>query len=84
MMPVIDLALRYKKPARYDDVLDIYTRIRKAPRTRIRIEYDVQRTGERDVLVQGHVSLCFFDVSRNRPTVAPPSLAALFERALAV
>ena len=45
-MPVIDLAVQYKRPAYYDDVLDITTCFADVPSTRIRLDYDVHRVGE--------------------------------------
>ncbi len=83
IMPVVDLAVRYKVPAYYDDVLEITTRFEAAPRVRVPIGYEVRRVGEPAVLATGHVTLCFFDRARNRPVVAPPPVQALFERALA-
>ncbi len=81
MMPVIDLSVRYKRPALYDDLLHIKSVVAETPRTRIRIDYEVRRAGETAVLATGHVTLCFIDAVNKRPTVAPPSLVALFEHA---
>ena len=77
-MPVIDLALKYRNPATYDDLLAITCLVTEPPRTRIRIEYEVRRDGEPDLLVTGHVSLCFIDTHRNRHVMAPAGLRALF------
>ena len=77
-MPVIDLAVKYRKPAQYDDLLAIDSIIKEVPRTRIRIDYEVRRKDETDLLVTGHVSLCFIDTNRNRPVIAPPEVLRLF------
>ncbi len=77
-MPVIDLALKYHLPARYDDLLEIETLISEPPRMRIRCDYTVRRKGEATPLVTGHVTLCFIDAKRNRPTLAPDHIQALF------
>lgn len=81
-MPVIDLALQYKRPAQYDDLLEITASFDEIPRMRVRIDYEVRRAGEAEVLTQGHVTLCFFDPARGRPRVAPPQVTELFARAL--
>ncbi|GIV57598.1 MAG: thioesterase [Rhodothermaceae bacterium] len=84
IMPVVDLAVQYRRPARYDDLLEITTIFRDVtPRVRVRIDYEVRRAGEPEVLVTGHVTLCFFDPARQRPITAPPAIAEVFARALA-
>jgi len=78
IMPVVDLAVQYKRPAHYDDLLEILARVRQLPETRIRIDYEVRRTGEDLMLVTGHVSLCFVDAQRRRPIRAPADFRRLF------
>jgi len=83
IMPVIDLAVQYKRPAHYDDLLEIHTVFADdMPRLRVRIDYEVRRAGEMVVLATGHVTLCFVDAARQRPVAAPASVVAVFERAL--
>ena len=79
MMPVIDLAVQYKKPALYDDLLEIKVMVPTPPRYKTRIEYEVYRSGEEAILVTGHVSLCFIDMETRRPIMAPDEYLALFE-----
>lgn len=82
IMPVVDLAVQYHRPARYDDVLEIVARIGEVPSTRVHIDYEVRRAGEPARLATGHVTLCFVDTVRNRPIRAPEHVAALFAAAL--
>lgn len=79
IMPVVDLSVQYKRPAHYDDLLEITVRVPEMPSTRVRLEYEVRRSGESDMLVTGHVTLCFIDRSRNRPVRAPEHFSALFD-----
>ncbi len=81
-MPVIDLAVQYKRPAYYDDLLEINTCFDEVPRVRVPILYEVRRAGEPMLLTSGHVTLCFFDQERGQPTSAPRAVRALFEQAL--
>lgn len=81
-MPVIDLAVQYKRPARYDDLLEINACFDEVPRVRVPIFYEVRRVGDPTLLISGHVTLCFFDQERQRPTSAPPAVRTLFENAL--
>lgn len=84
LMPVIEVAVQYKRPALYDDVLEIITRFPdEVPRMKVRIEYTVRRTGDPTLLVAGHVTLCFVDAQTRRAIPAPPLITTVFERALA-
>ena len=82
IMPVIDLAVQYKRPARYDDLLDIKTVFTETtPRVRIPISYEVRRVDEPALLVTGQVTLCFFDVKRGCPIAAPEDIVKVFQNA---
>lgn len=81
IMPVVDLSVQYKRPAYYDDQLEILTRVRNVPEARVHIEYEVRRAGEEQQLVTGHVTLCFVDSNRRRPVRAPDRFRALFSGA---
>ena len=83
IMPVVTVDVQYKRPSHYDDLLDIVTRFEAVPDVRVPIAYAVQRSGESDVLVTGHVTLCFMDAERRRPTRAPDPIRTLFEQAIA-
>jgi acyl-CoA thioester hydrolase len=69
MLPVMDVAVRYHRPARYDDLLEIPVAVTHT-RVRIRFDYVVHRTGEKAALCSGHsVHAC---VNKDgRPTRAP-------------
>lgn len=79
-MPTVDLAVRYRQPARYDDLLEIRVMLKEKPRMRIRIDYEVRRVNAPDILTTGHVTLCFLDVERQRPVLAPDSFSDVYER----
>lgn len=78
LMPVVDLAIQYRRPAFYDDLLEIVARVEDIPDSRVRIEYEVRRSDEEQQLVTGHVTLCFVDAERGRPVRAPEPFRALF------
>lgn len=83
MMPVVDLQLKYHRPCLYDEVLEVHTFVKEVPRTRIVIHYEVYGTGDPKCRVSGIVTLCFVDMARNRPVLAPASLQETFARAIA-
>lgn len=73
MLPVRELKVRYWKPARYDDLLRVVSRISQEPKASILIEHEIYRkeaTGE-SLLVTGTVELVFVDRQSMRPIRAP-------------
>lgn len=79
-MPVIDLAVQYRRPARYDDLLVVRTVFPdSAPLARVNIEYVVFRDQEpAAAIVTGRVSLCYIDTATGRPTRAPKRVLDAF------
>ncbi|MFA5264556.1 MAG: thioesterase family protein [Opitutaceae bacterium] len=71
-LPVLELHVNYKKPARYDDVIVIVAVLREKPTLRVKIEYEVLR-GE-ELLATGHTLHAFIDKT-GRP-VRPPATFA--------
>jgi acyl-CoA thioester hydrolase len=74
-MPVIELNVRYKKPAHFDDVLRVETRLGALSRVTVRFNYTVTRpqlddTDAAELLLEGHILLACVD-SRNRPRGLP-------------
>lgn len=55
LLAVVDVALRYLKPARFGDELTIETRIAEVERVRVRFEYEVKLADE--VVCRGHTVL---------------------------
>jgi acyl-CoA thioester hydrolase len=52
-LPVIEVASRHFRPARYDDELVVRTRLLEATRARIDFEYEVRRDLEEPLLSRG-------------------------------
>src|SRR5438128_5701405 len=52
-LPVVETAVRFFRPARYNEVLEIETNV-SAGRVRIRFDYQVRRQGGPELLVEGH------------------------------
>ncbi|MFM9277734.1 acyl-CoA thioesterase [Paenibacillus jiagnxiensis] len=45
MLPVIDVNLKYHKPAKYDDQVIVYTQITKLTSMRLNFAYEIRRMG---------------------------------------
>jgi len=70
-MPVVDLAVHYHRPTEYDDMLEITARFNTESVARFRVDYEIRRAGDPELLVSGQTTLCYFDKERNRPIRAP-------------
>ena len=53
LLPVIHASCDYHLAARYDDLLEIATRIQKVSRAKIQFAYEIRRRGEDDLLAEG-------------------------------
>ena len=73
LLPVVQLDLTYKLPARYDELLEVHTHITQPPTSKLVLHCEVRR-GE-DLLVVGRVVLVFVDGKTGRPKRAPEQLA---------
>jgi acyl-CoA thioester hydrolase len=69
-LPIVSMTLNYKKPARYDDLLNVKTTFKN--QTSVKIEFDCEITNEQnELLTTAHFILVFVDVKTGRP-IAPP------------
>ena len=71
-LPVLEVGVRYLRPARYDDTITIVTTLREKPILRIRLDYEVRRGDE--LLATGQTTHAFID--RNGRPVRPPAVFA--------
>ncbi len=70
MLPVVDFHIAYKKPAYYDDLITVKTRINKKPTSKIIFEYEMFNEGG-DLLNTAEVVLVFVDIKSGKPRKAP-------------
>lgn len=70
-LAVTSLSIRYKRPARYDDVLEIFTTITDIGHVKIDHQYEVKREGE--LLATATTTLACLDHD-GRPRLLPPEL----------
>jgi len=73
--PVIEAGAEFQAPARYDEEIEIETRLTGAEGVRVRFEYVLRRTGDARVLSKGFTvhAACGRD---GRPTRLPEDLRA--------
>jgi acyl-CoA thioester hydrolase len=69
-LPIVSMHLNYKKPARYDDLLTIHTKLKKY--SGVKIEFDCEIFNEnQELLTTAHFILVFIDLKTGKPTHPP-------------
>jgi acyl-CoA thioester hydrolase len=76
-LAVTGTGCRYRRPARYDDVLVISAGVPSVGRARMTIAYEVRRDGE--LLADGHTEHAVLDEA-GKPQRLPANVRALFEQ----
>ena len=69
-LPVVNLQIKYNKPAYYDDELIIRTTIKEMPSARITFYYETLNS-KGELLNTGEVVLVFMDKKTRKPCLAP-------------
>ncbi len=69
LLPVLEVSVRYLRPARYDDTITVVTTLREKPVLRIHLEYELFKDDV--LLVTGKTTHAFID-REGRP-VRPPA-----------
>jgi acyl-CoA thioester hydrolase len=82
-LPVIEAHASYKKAARYDDLLQVVTILRDTPVARVRLDYEVYKDGDKDLLADGYTIHSFVNAESGKPTRAPAQFVEAIERAIA-
>jgi len=82
LLPVIEAHARYKKSARYDDLLIVETIVKELPVARVRIEYKVVVEGGTESIVEGYTVHGFVNAATGRPTRAPAMFLQTLEEAM--
>ena len=77
-LPVLEIGVKYFRPAVYDDTITIVTTAREKPLLRIRLEYEVTRGDE--LLATAFTVHAFID-REGKPVRPPPNAVAAFAAA---
>ena len=73
-MPVGELQTRFRRPARYDDLLTIRVLLRElAEGSRVKFEYEI-RNEAGDLLTEGYTLMVFVNTTTGRPVAIPESV----------
>ena len=75
-MPVGELRTRFRRPARYDDLLTVRLLLRQpAEGARVLFEYEIYNEAQ-ELLTEGHTLMVFVSTSNGRPVPMPASIQA--------
>ena len=76
-LPVTHAEVDYRRPARYDDLLEITAYVSSQKGVRIEISCEVRRKGEPELLVSGFTRHAFVSTETFRPIPPPERLLAI-------
>ena len=81
MMPIVDVAVKYRNPALYDELISVTAFVDEAPMARMTFRYEVRGEDGREIAT-GSTTLGFIDSQTRRPQRAPQWLLEVLEREL--
>ncbi len=70
MMPIVDVSIKYRKPAYYDELISVTAYVDELPMARMNFRYEVRGEDGRDI-ASGTTTLGFIDSQTRRPQRAP-------------
>jgi acyl-CoA thioester hydrolase len=71
MLPLLEVNVRYKNPAYYDDLLFVRAFVPEYPTLKIHVEYTIHRTEEKILVAEGFTEHVFMKKD-NKKAVRPP------------
>lgn len=71
MLPVLEVSVKYKSPAFYDDILIVRAFCSEMPVLKIHIDYTVHRDGGKILVAEGYTEHIFMN-SETKKAVRPP------------
>ncbi len=77
MLPVYELNIKYRKPAVFDEVLDVETVLHEKPTAKIHFDYTI-RNAKGEILTQAETILVFSDMKTKKPMRCPKYILERF------
>lgn len=79
MMPIVDVAVKYRNPAVYDELISVTAFVDELPMARMSFRYEVRGEDGREIAT-GSTTLGFIDKDTRRPQRAPKWLLEVLEK----
>ncbi|MBI4417817.1 MAG: acyl-CoA thioesterase [Ignavibacteriales bacterium] len=80
-LPVIEAYAKYRRSARYDDLIAVVSTVDEMPVARIRITYKIFDERDEEPLVEGYTVHSFLNAETGRPTRAPAQFLQILQDA---
>ena len=81
MLPVLELNVKYIKPALYDDLIEIRTILKDVPTVKIEFDYEIFNE-KNELLTKAYTSLVFISKETMKPIPAPKDLIEKIKSAI--
>ena len=81
VFPIVEVSVKYHKPAHYDDVLLIETYLRRVDRVRLDFDYEIRLESTGEILTTGHTVNTYTKVDTGRIARLPKEKIAALEKA---
>lgn len=79
MMPIVDVQIKYRQPAYYDELIKVKAIVEEMPMARMTFKYEIRGEDDREIAT-GLTTLGFIDKTTRRPHRAPAWLLEVVER----
>lgn len=77
-LPIVNINISYKKPARYDDLLTVTTKFKN--QSSVKIEFECLINNEKgELLTTADFILVFVDIQTGKPILPPDNIKAIIE-----
>ncbi len=80
MLPLASISCNYRRPAHYDEVLEVTARITRLSAARLDFHYTVRKKGEADILAEGTSCHGFVSAETFRPINFRHAMPELYEQ----
>jgi acyl-CoA thioester hydrolase len=82
LIAVVESYAKYRKSARYDDLLTVETMLTEMPVARVRLQYRIFLGDEIEPIVEGYTVHSFLNEATRRPTRAPAMFLQTLQEAM--
>ncbi len=77
---VIEAYINFRRSALYDDLLHVKAMVKEMPTNKIKIDYEIRRNNETEVIVDGFTIHTFLNAQSNRPARPPKEFIELMQQ----
>ena len=82
LIAVVEAYAKYRRSARYDDLITVETMMTEMPVARIRLQYRLFLDGESEPIAEGYTVHSFLNETTRRPTRAPAMFLQTLQEAM--